>query len=88
MASNNKERARASAQKEERKGHTDIRHYAVLDWRKAALNTSGGPTTHIRAKEAAKVLEIYTCARQRCAGRTEKLENSNENEELSVPKKE
>ena len=59
VPSNCKERTRTSAQKQKKKeGNTLISDTMLSSTRRAPLNTSGGPTTHVRVKEVAKVSEI------------------------------
>jgi hypothetical protein len=71
------ERARTGT-KEERGKHTVFDRILSSTRRRAAFNTSGGPTTHVRVKEAAKVSEMCGYACQRCAGRTGKVEKRKE----------
>ena len=63
----------ASAQKQKKKEGNTLTFDTILSsTRRAALDTSGGPTI-LRVKEAAKVSEMCGCARQHCAGRTGKI---------------
>jgi hypothetical protein len=72
VASNSKERARESAQKQKKKEENTLIFNTMLSStrRRAALNTRGGPSAPVRVKEAAKVPEMCGCAHQSCAGRT------------------